>query len=74
MSAPSATCIGFLYGFKGGAGRSQLAAHAYAQLASGNEAGPILVIDWDLEAPGIGDMLDLAPPFDEGVAGVPIAA
>lgn len=65
MSASSATCIGF-YGFKGGAGRSQLAAHVYAQLASNKEAGPILVIDWDLEAPGIGDMLDLGPPFDEG--------
>ncbi len=46
------------YGFKGGAGRSfLLATSAVALAASGRR---VLVLDWDLEAPGVGDLFDSA--------------
>jgi MinD-like ATPase involved in chromosome partitioning or flagellar assembly len=46
------------YGYKGGAGRSLLAANVAATLAISGKN--VLLVDWDLEAPGIGDFLDLA--------------
>ena len=63
------------YGYKGGAGRSLLAANvAYTLSASikreAASASPardlrgqnVLLIDWDLEAPGVGDFLDAVGP------------
>ncbi|MEE4119900.1 MAG: hypothetical protein V2I65_12865 [Paracoccaceae bacterium] len=47
--------VGF-YGFKGGAGRSFLLANVAALLVA--QGRDVLVIDADLEAPGLGDFLD----------------
>ena len=44
------------YGFKGGTGRSLVMAHIAAILAA--EKKKVLVIDADLEAPGLGDFFD----------------
>ena len=40
------------YSYKGGVGRSQLAAHLAAYLCY-YENRRVLILDWDLEAPGI---------------------
>ncbi len=45
------------YGYKGGAGRSWLAANVAATLALAGRK--TLLMDWDLEAPGAGDFLDM---------------
>jgi len=46
------------YGFKGGAGRSFLMANMAALLAANGRT--VLIIDADLEAPGLGDFFDVA--------------
>ncbi|WP_226623165.1 KGGVGR-motif variant AAA ATPase [Alloyangia pacifica] len=56
------------YGFKGGAGRSFLLASTAALLmASGKR---VLVMDADLEAPGLGDFFDDAGDTKRGVQGI----
>jgi hypothetical protein len=50
---PSITAF---YGFKGGTGRSFLLASCAAALAALGRR--VLVMDWDLEAPGVGDLFD----------------
>lgn len=52
---PRSKVIAF-YGYKGGAGRSLLAANIAATL--GFLGKNVLLVDWDLEAPGIGDFLE----------------
>lgn len=44
------------YGFKGGTGRSFLLATCAVALAAAGKR--VLVLDWDLEAPGVGDLFD----------------
>lgn len=50
--------IAVFYGFKGGAGRSFLLASIAAALAAAKKR--VLVIDADLEAPGLGDFFDVS--------------
>ena len=54
--------LGF-YGFKGGVGRSTAAARSAIRIA--NSGSRVLVLDLDLESPGIGDMLlgDARPEY-----------
>jgi len=42
------------YSFKGGTGRTMALANVGCTLAQDSKlAGPVLLIDWDLEAPGL---------------------
>lgn len=52
---PEPTITAF-YGFKGGTGRSFLLASCAVALAALGRR--VLVMDWDLEAPGVGDLFD----------------
>ena len=56
------------YGFKGGAGRSFLLANTAAFLAAAGKR--VLVMDVDLEAPGLGDFFDDRVDQARGVQGV----
>ncbi|HEX6993336.1 MAG TPA: hypothetical protein VF339_04240 [Gammaproteobacteria bacterium] len=50
------TKVHAFYGFKGGTGRSLVMAHVASMLAA--EGKKVLMIDADLEAPGLGDFFD----------------
>lgn len=50
------TGVHAFFGFKGGAGRSMILAHIASMLAVNNQS--VLIIDSDLEAPGLGDFFD----------------
>lgn len=56
------------YGFKGGAGRSFLLANIAALLVA--EGKRVLVMDVDLEAPGLGDFFDDRADTTRGAQGV----
>lgn len=63
-TSDQSTRIIAFYGYKGGAGRSLLAANLAVALHVCNKK--VLLIDWDLEAPGIGDFLDSIGIAGEG--------
>jgi cellulose biosynthesis protein BcsQ len=61
----SSTFVTF-YSYKGGVGRSMALAHVAWILASRDTRGRVLVVDWDLEAPGMAEYLG-----DYETAGLP---
>ncbi|MGF6273282.1 hypothetical protein ABIB38_001640 [Massilia sp. UYP11] len=59
------------YAYEGGAARNAVLAALALQLAGGDAEAPVLVIDWDLEAPAL--HRHFAAPADEPFAGPPVA-
>ena len=59
------------YAYEGGAARNAVLAALALQLAGGDAEAPVLVIDWDLEAPAL--HRHFAVPADEPLAVMPVA-
>jgi len=59
------------YAYEGGAARNAVLAALALQLAGGDAEAPVLVIDWDLEAPALHRYF--AVPADEPFAGLPVS-
>ncbi len=59
------------YAYEGGAARNAVLAALALQLAGGDAGAPVLVIDWDLEAPAL--HRHFAVPADEPFADLPVS-
>jgi hypothetical protein len=59
------------YAYEGGAARNAVLAALALQLAGGDAEAPVLVIDWDLEAPAL--HRHFAVPADEPFADLPVS-
>jgi len=59
------------YAYEGGAARNAVLAALALQLAGGDAGAPVLVIDWDLEAPAL--HRHFAVPADEPSADLPVS-